>query len=351
MPVRRFLLALLLVLALPSAAAAYSWPVKPFNKQHPIRGFFGDPRTVFEDGVLSGGFDGPGFLSFHQGIDISAPNGTPVYPVMSGIAHYLGAATLNVAVGPVNGVDVTFQYFHITPVVGEGEQVVARTTVLGYIQPPYAHVHLTEIDGTHSVNPLQPGHLAPYADHTRPVIRQSIFSNSAGTIQTPLGLCGRVQIAADAFDRQPVPVPGNFHNLPVTPALVEWSIARLNGKVVVPLRVAADFRKTLPPNSRFYDVYAKGTYENSPRFGTQQYSGMPGRYLFLLAGNFDTTSLPNGGYALTVRVADVRGNKATQTQRFSVLNARSGVCPGSLAAPPATQPPPTEPPAGAGSGD
>jgi hypothetical protein len=348
---RRLLLVLVLVLALPSAAAAYSWPVKPFNKQHPIRGFFGDPRTVFEDGVLSGGFDGPGFLSFHQGIDISAPNGTPVYPVMSGVAHYLGAATLNVAVGTVNGVDVTFQYFHITPVVGEGEQVIARTTVLGYIQPPYAHVHLTEIDGTHSVNPLQPGHLAPYRDHTRPTIRQSVFSNSAGTIQTPLGLCGRVQIAADAFDRQPVAVPGTFHDLPVTPALVEWSVARLNGKVVLPMRVAADFRTTLPPNSRFSDVYAKGTYENSPRFGTQQYTGMPGRYLFLLAGNFDTTSLANGVYQLTVRVADVRGNKAMQTLRFSVLNARNGVCPGSLAAPPTTQPPPTEPPSGAGTGD
>jgi hypothetical protein len=348
---RRLLLVLCLLLALPSAAAAYSWPVKPFGKQHPIRGFFGDPRTVFEDGVLAGGFDGPGFLSFHQGVDISAPNGTPVYPVMSGVAHYLGAATLNVAVGPVNGVDVTFQYFHITPVVGEGEQVIARKTVLGYIQPPYAHVHLTEIDGTHSVNPLQRGHLTPYADHTRPTIRQATFSNATGTIQTPLGLCGRVQIAADAFDRQPVPVPGTFHNLPVTPALVEWTVTRLNGKVVIPLHVAADFRQTLPPNNRFYDVYAKGTYENSPRFGTQQYSGMPGRYLFLLAGNFDTTSLANGVYQLTVRTGDVRGNTATQTQRFSVLNARNGVCPGSLAAPPATQPPSTEPPSGSGTGD
>jgi hypothetical protein len=35
-------------------------------------------------------------------------------------------------------------------------------------------------------------------------------------------------------------------------------------------------------------------------------------------------------------------------ERFSVLNARSGVCPGSLPAPPSTEPPPTEPPAGSG---
>jgi hypothetical protein len=347
---RRLALIAALVLALPSGAGAYSWPFKPFNKQHPIRGFFGDPRTVFGNGVLSGGFDGPGFFSFHQGVDISAPNGTPVYPVMSGVAHYLGAATLNVNAGMVRGTDVTFQYFHITPVVGEGQQVIARKTVLGYVQPPYGHVHITEIDGTHAVNPLQRGHLEPYVDRTRPTIRTTVFSNAAGAIETPLGLCGRVQIAVDAFDRQPVPVPGSFHDLPVAPALVQWSVSRLNGKVVIPLRTAADFRQTLPPNSRFSDVYAKGTYENSPRFGPQQYTAMPGRYLFLLAPAFDTTSLANGAYELTVRVADIRNNRAVQTDRFSVLNARGGVCPGSLSGPGAG-PPPTEPPVGAGGGD
>jgi hypothetical protein len=343
-------LAATLALTAAGSAAAYGWPVKPFDKQHPIRGFFGDPRTVFENGVLSGGFDGPGFFSFHQGVDIVAANGTPVYPVMSGIAHYLGAATLNVDAGMRFGTDVTFQYFHITPVVGEGEHVIARKTVLGYVQPPYGHVHVTEIDGTHAVNPLQPGHLTPYADHTRPTIRETIFSNASGAIETPLGLCGRVQVAVDAFDTQPMLVPGSFRGLPVAPALVQWSVRRLNGKVVIPLRTAADFRQTLPPNSRFYDVYANGTYENSPRFGAQQYTSMPGRYLFLLAGSLDTTSLANGVYLLSIRVADIRGNRATQTDRFSVLNARGGVCPGSLPAPPATGPPPTEPPAGGANG-
>jgi len=337
-----------LALATTGSAAAYSWPIKPFDKQHPIRGFFGDPRTVFQDGVLAGGFYGPGVFSFHQGVDISAPDGTPVYPVMSGIAHYLGAATLNVSVGSVHGIDVTFQYFHITPVVGEGEHVLARRTVLGYVEPPYGHVHITEIDGTHAVNPLQPGHLTPYVDHTKPTIRSAVFRNGAGTIETPLGLCGRVQIAVDAFDRPPMAVPGSFHNLPVAPALVQWSVRRLNGKVVIPLRTAADFRQTLPPNSRFFDIYAKGTYENSPRLGAQQYTAMPGRYLFLLAANLDTTTLSNGVYLLTVRVADIRHNTATQTDRFSVLNARGSVCPGSLAAPPGSAPPPAEPP---GAGD
>src|SRR5262245_47649691 len=59
---------------------AYSWPVKPFDRPHPIRGGFGDPRTVF-GGALSEEtiLDGDGTFSFHQGIDISAPDASPVY--------------------------------------------------------------------------------------------------------------------------------------------------------------------------------------------------------------------------------------------------------------------------------
>ena len=340
-----------LALASASAALSYGWPIKPFHKQHPIRGFFGDPRTVYENGVLAGGFDGPGFFSFHQGVDISAPNGTPIYPVVSGIAHYLGAATLNVDAGKYQGNERIFQYFHIVPIVGEGQAVVAGHTVIGYVQAPFGHVHLTEINGSSAVNPLQKGHLAPYVDHTRPTIRDALIRNQTGLVQTPLGLCGRVEIAVDAFDTPPMRVPGSFGGLPVAPALVRWTISKLNGTAAVPWRAAADFRTTLPGNGHFFDVYAKGTYENAPRFGAQQYRSMPGRYLFLLAGNFDTNSLPNAVYTLGIVATDERGNRSFFHERFSVLNAKNGVCPGSLAAPPITTPPPSEPPAGSGPGD
>src|SRR3984893_1907411 len=329
-----------LALASAGAALSYSWPLRPFNKQHPIRGYFGDPRTVFENGVLAGGFDGPGLFSFHQGVDISAPNGTPVYPVVSGIAHYLGAATLNIDAGMYQGDERIFQYFHIVAIVGEGQQVIAKQTVLGYVEAPFGHGDLTEVNGTQAVNPLQRGHLAPYVDHTRPTIRDVLIRNQTGLVQTPLGLCGRVEIAVDTFDTPPIRVPGSFGGLPVAPALVRWSITRLNGTAPVPWRTAADFRSTLPANSHFFDVYAKGTYENAPRFGAQQYRSMPGRYLFLLAGNFDTTSLSNGAFPRAIYACDERGNRAFFHELFSVLNARNGICPGSLAAPPTTAPPP-----------
>src|SRR3977135_4525787 len=86
-------LASTLALASTGAAVAYSWPFRPFNTQHPIRGMFGDPRTVYEDAVLAA-FDSSGFFSFRQGVDISAPDGTPVCPFVSGTAPSLGAAVL-----------------------------------------------------------------------------------------------------------------------------------------------------------------------------------------------------------------------------------------------------------------
>ena len=70
---------------------AYGWPVRPFNAQHPVRANFGDPRTRFADPA---GVDalvrGEGSFSFHQGVDISAPDGTAVYSgrALNGIGRW-----------------------------------------------------------------------------------------------------------------------------------------------------------------------------------------------------------------------------------------------------------------------
>jgi hypothetical protein len=163
-------------------------------------------------------------------------------------------------------------------------------------------------------------------------------------VQTPLGLCGRIELDVDAYDTPPVSVPGKFLGLPVAPSLVQWTVTNLRGSSVVPWRTAADFRTTLPSNAHFWDTYAKGTYQNAPRFGKEQYTSMDGRFLFLLADRYDTTAITNGVYVLTVLVSDGHGHKAIDTERFSVLNARSGVCPGSLAAAPGAEPPPDQEP-------
>jgi hypothetical protein len=314
---RRLALALLLpaVLALPTGAAAYPWPFKPFDQQHPIRGFFGDPRTVFGNTVAQGGIDGNGFFSFHQGVDIAAPNGTPIYSVSDGRAHYLGAHVLDVLAGH----GVLFQYFHIIPVVGEKQRVRKSKTILGYVQPPFGHVHLTEIDRTRVVNPLQPGHLTPYRDTTRPRIAGIVLRNAAGAAPEPI--CGRVQILVQASDEPPLPVPGPFDGLPVAPARVSWRLTRADGKVVTQWRDAANFTRRLPPARDFWTIYARGTYQNDPRFGSLQFPHTSGRYLFQLAAGLDTRHLQNGRYLVFARVADERGNASVRSVPFVVDNA------------------------------
>src|SRR6476620_7486020 len=99
------------------AQASYGWPVKPFDRQHPVRANFGDPRTVFagppnQQTLLHGA----GTFQFHFGIDVSAPDGTAVYPVVSGRVALVNKDWLAVDAGD----DRIFSYWHIAPAVAVG---------------------------------------------------------------------------------------------------------------------------------------------------------------------------------------------------------------------------------------
>ena len=312
----RVLLILASTLLVPAASAqAYPWPLKPFNKQHPIRANFGDPRTRFWNTMLTNGLDGPGVFQFHNGIDIAAPGDTPVYPVASGTARLIDGAAVS-----VKSKGRTFQYFHITPTLVNGDRVVAGRTVIGYVMPAYEHVHLTEIRGRRVWNPLAPGGIAPYHDSTVPQV-DSITMR--GTLSlAPLDadhVCGRVSIVATAYDVPPLPVPGLFAGFPVSPAFVTWDFGRAGGTKFVQHLPAADFRKSLPSTRSFWSVYARGSFQNAPRFSGRQYF-MAGRYVYNLANLIDTRWYPNGEYEVDVRVRDMRGNDSESSQRFTIAN-------------------------------
>ncbi len=301
------------------AAASYHWPVKPFDKQHPVRGSFGDPRTIFNaaptlHGVLFGG----GNFEFHKGVDISAPNGTAVYPVVSGVVTQVNTGDMWVEVDSGGG--RIFEYWHIHGVVAAGSAVEAGQTVLGHIVRPAAHVHLSELNGGRYVNPLAPGHLGPYEDRTTPRVTSISFRRSeTSRDQLPNRVRGRVLLIAGADDDPTISAPGAWYGLPEAPALVTWKIRTWTGKVVLGPQVAVDLRHTLP-SSNLWSVYARGTYQNMAVLGRHYSWAQPGSYLFRLGPAFDTRRLRNGTYDLVVTAVDIRGNHSSLTRGFTVEN-------------------------------
>jgi len=286
---------------------SYHWPVKPFDRQHPIRGGFGDPRTVSPDEPF--GLTGPsesGAYSFHNGIDIVAAPGTAVYPVVSG--RVVRAISDEISIHTADG--RSFQYYHLSKdrAIRPGKFVVAYHTVLGWIRTRYGHVHLAEIDGHLVHNPLDPGHLEPYHDWTKPAATELYVDD--GPVPSPVegravGL--RDRLAVDVSDPPAMDVPGEWSGLPQAPALVEWRM--FHAGTYSPWHVVVDFRETEPTPREFWSVYAPGSYQNHPVFDHRLFDN-PGRYLYRL-------NLPNdlqaGLYRLQVQVADVRHNYSTTT--------------------------------------
>jgi murein DD-endopeptidase MepM/ murein hydrolase activator NlpD len=302
--------------------SAYGWPVKPFDREHPVRANLGDPRTIFagppnQRTLLRGA----GTFQFHYGIDISAPDGTPVYPVVSGRVLSVNKDEDWLAVDAGQG--RTFEYWHIAPVVAVGAQVQEDATVLGRIIKGAGHVHLTERNNGVAVNPLAAGHLGPYSDQTKPRVDAVYFRRSVTSGDSmPDFLRGRVELIASAYDLPQLRVPGAWHDLPVTPALVTWRIEQATThRVVVRQHTAYDVRRAMPSNNLFWRIYARGTHQNMSVFGKHYSYMQPGQYLFRLApGGFDTRTLRDSVYDLIVTATDIRGNSSSLAVRFSVHN-------------------------------
>ncbi|MGZ4333543.1 MAG: M23 family metallopeptidase [Gaiellaceae bacterium] len=289
-----------LLLAAP-AQASYGWPLKPFHVQHPVRAYFGDPRISGHD---------TGNATIHFGIDISAPDGTPVYATIDGIASIHPLHHDTVIVSGAGG--VAHEYWHVIPAIVPGTRVIAGRTIVGHIEKPWKHVHFSERHGGTYVNPLRRGALSPYRDTTRPTIQSATFERNGAPVGTRIS--GTVDVVAEAWDTVPVAVDAPWNDKPVTPALVEWRVVGPRSSASSTWRVAADFRDALP-STPYSTVYARWTRQNHPWGGRGR-----GRYRFFLARSLDTRTLPNGTYRLVVRVADTRGNATQVTRTFTIAN-------------------------------
>ena len=268
----------------------YGWPVKPFYRQHPVRGYLDDPRN------------GGGTKNFHFGIDISAPDGTPVYAVEAGevfLKRGRDAVT-------VKGSTRVFSYWHVVPAV-HPHQRVRLHQLLGHISAGEGHVHLAErAAGGYRRNPLRPGGLGPYVDRTPPTIVSVEFLSNGHEVDAN-ALAGRVDIVVEAIDTTPLLVPAPWSRLPVSPERIRWSLAS-GGRQIVGPRTVADFSRWLRPE--LYDsIYAPGTIQNR--------LGVAGHYRFYLAKGFRASQLRAGAARLRVEASDTRGNRAVAQLRVS----------------------------------
>jgi hypothetical protein len=257
---------------------AYAWPLRPFRVQHPVRGFFGDPRIANEQRSRQ----------FHFGIDISGPNGTPVYATITGQVYIHSLHDTTVAVVGDDGTE--FSYWHVIPAVRNGQRAVAYKTVVGHIEAPYGHVHFSERRDGRYLNPLRRGALGPYADTTRPWLHR-------------LTVEARNGIVAEVRDETQLAVPRPWHELPVMPALVRWRLLSPTGRVLRPWDTLVDFRLTIPSKSEFDAVWASGVAQNHVR--------APGRFRLTLA---EAGAIPAGRYLIEIAAFDTRGN-AFRTRR------------------------------------
>ena len=282
-----------LALVVPAAASAYGWPIRPFYQQHLIRGYFNDPR-------LSGDESG-----FHFGVDVSAPDGTPVYAIDPGTARVHGQT---VSIVPRRG-GHRLSYWHVVPAVVKGQRV-RRHQLIGHVVAGAEHVHLAEYkDGTY-INPLRLGGLAPYIDDTVPQIPSLTFY-SGGRPIAPEAVTGTVDIAAEAFDTPPVAIPLPWNQAIFTPSLIRWRVVQ-GQNTIRQWETPVDFRTFLLPINLFTFVYAPGTFQNK--------AGRRGRYEFYLAHQFDTRVLPNGSYVLQVDALDEQENVGQALFAFTVRN-------------------------------
>jgi hypothetical protein len=272
----------------PHARASYGWPLRPFNRPHPVRAYLNDPRILGSA------------RSFHFGIDISVQKGhrVPVYAVAAGTASLVDSEAVM-----VQGAR-SFGYWHVIPAVRSGEHV-QRHQLIGR-SLGWNHIHFAEYSGGNWINPLRPGGLGPYSDTTVPTVTTLTFERHGATLARD-HLTGTCDLILEAFDTAASVTPAPW---PVTPAYIRWRLLR-NGRPANAWKRVLDSRENLP-KEQFDSVYAGGTAQNHP--------GVPGRYRFLLARGWATAKLANGRYEIEVQAGDIRANSVTARIDLAVEN-------------------------------
>lgn len=267
------------------------WPLKPFHRQHPIRAGLNELR--------------PG--SLHVGIDIQAPDGTPVYAVQPGLADVLTATGPNARVQVGN-----YIYWHIAPAVRTGEPVVPFETVLGTVLTGYGHLAFSEVDARDQyVNPLRPGGsvLVPYADRAPPVIGAPAVAAGG-------------QVIVPAYSPQSFVRRTTYLTPVLAPAALAYRLYDLQGTPLTPLEWAFRGTHLLPWALRSL-IYAPGA--RAPGFTCfATRSVCVPHWVYRLAGGMAPplpTALAPGRYRLSIYAWDWADNQTARDVMLTMTPA------------------------------
>jgi hypothetical protein len=274
--------------------AIAGWPLRPFHGQHSLRAGLNELRPN----------------NLHVGVDILGRDGAPVYAVQGGRVELVerGGPDARVRVG-------SFEYWHIRPLVAEGQQVRPYADVIGHILPGAGHLHLSEVRGGHHLNPLRPGGrvLAPWRDGARPVLGRPRFLRG-----------GRVLMRG--FD--PVTRPGNrgAHAPVLGLAGLAYRLWDERGRRG---RLYWAFRGTqhLPAALR-RAIYARGSRPASAKCAALRHPCRP-NWVYRLAGGLAPRLRvrPRRAYRLTAYAFDWAGRRSALDTRVVFIRGQAFIAP------------------------
>jgi hypothetical protein len=321
------------------------WPVAPLHAAHALHGEFDDPRE--------GGY--------HFGVDVAVDDSKPallappgmshrVFAVEGGEVHYTRRGEMSLNCNDRRFQIGHFSYWHASPGWAEGTHVRAGE-MIGWTCLNEWHVHLSEwalVNGQRTwVNPLHAGgKLQPYADPARPVIRaisaygppaarwspqgSGELGESDGAPSLGLGkLHGPVDLRAWIDDSQgDVGLYRDNHRLAgdLSPYRIWVRIRRVADGAIVWQRDVWQSDLVLTGRQRLYAHFAVHSRPPlSDYLCVRTTGGCVGRLFYHLVLSddrylWDTRSVRDGAYQLTVRAFDISGNMDERQLPLAVRN-------------------------------
>jgi hypothetical protein len=322
------------------------WPFAPIEGPFEVTGTLGEPR---------GGGEAE---RFHAGLDVHAPEGTPVRIVRDGAsddplaAGDFGSLNESVRIGPVAYIHLRVGRAVRDGAIGDERFVVTRNEagevtgmrvkrgsrfatgeVIGTVNRFY-HAHLNVGWPGEELNPLR-FRLARFEDTIRPAIVRGgiriIGEDGLPFTQRErrrIVVQGRVRVVVDAWDH----VAGNQ-------ARRRLGLYRLGYQVLdaagVPVDGFEEPRETIRFD-RHPTEAAAARIIYAPGSGIPVYGSRSTRFLYVVTstlrdgvaadGVFDTTRLAPGDYTLRILAADISGNEALRNRDLEItIPSPSGV--------------------------